>query len=254
MSATLSVKALQNGGDPSKLANVFGKPLEGGSFAISKCGKYDIDSCSRIIDGIIEYAQDDFQKGLDIKNPSSVYYYNPVVERYSTYGVNYNYVNISPEIRKKINYLINRVQTDLENKKYLLKYISYLRAQPEIYKYVPVDLIGDINLLIRNYDKILDLNSNVISNCFNANVNEKCSEFVQKIKQEHKEFDQKYLKKVYALKTIILVGTKYTNTDYLFLPINIDNNVPLVDLEFGANPLDLGISGDFLVKVKHQLM
>jgi hypothetical protein len=251
MSATLSVKAIQNGGDPSKLANVFGKPLEGGSFAISKCGKDDIDSCSRIIDGIIAYAQDDFQKGLDIKNPSSVYYYNPVVERYSTYGVNYDYVNISPEIREQISYLINRVQTDLENKQYLLKYISYLRANPEIYQYVPVDFIGDINLLIRNYDKILDLNSNVISNCFNADVNEKCSEFVQKIKQEHQEFDQKYLKKVYALKTIIIAGSKYIGTKYLFLPINIDNNVPVVDLEFGANPLEKGISGDYLIKMDH---
>jgi hypothetical protein len=47
-----------------------------------------------------------------------------------------------------------------------------LRANPEIYQYVPVDFIGDINLLIRNYDKILDLNSNVISNCFNADVSQ----------------------------------------------------------------------------------
>ncbi len=253
MSATLSVKALQNGGDPSKLAQIFGQPIEG-SFAVSKCGKDDIQSCSKIIDGIIEYAQDEFQKGLDIKNPDAIYYYNPVAESYSTYGIGYDLVNLSPQIRENINYLIKRVQTDLENKQYLSKYISYLRAQPEIFQGIPVDFIGDINLLISNYDKLLDLNSNAIAGCFNASVNEKCPEFVQNIKGEHEKFDQKYLKKVYALKTIILVGIKNLTTKYLFLPINIDNNVPVVDLEFGANPFELGIAGDYLIKINHHYM
>ncbi len=251
ISATLSVKAIQNGGDPAKLAQIFGKPSETG-YPISNCNKENIQSCNKIIDNIISYAQGEFQNGLDLNNPHSLYYFNPSSEKYSTFGINYIPENLSPLTKTAIAKLTKQYQNDLEDKVYLSKYISYLSSNPEIRPIVPVALRGEIKTLESKIDSLMDYSSNALTNCFNEEANEKCSAFVEGVKLAHQQFaNEGNLRKIYSMKSLIQAES-INHARYLFIPASIYNSVPTQTNHFGFDPKTEKIAGEYFVKVIFQ--
>ncbi|MBX9705995.1 MAG: hypothetical protein K5Q00_07040 [Gammaproteobacteria bacterium] len=65
---SLSVYALQEGGDASQLAKIFGGPTCVGHYCVSTCDLNNLNACQGIIDGIISYAANDFPAQIDFKD------------------------------------------------------------------------------------------------------------------------------------------------------------------------------------------
>ncbi|WP_186645563.1 hypothetical protein [Fluviispira vulneris] len=251
ISATLSVKAIQNGGDPSKLAQIFGKPSETG-YPISNCSKENIQECNKIIDNIISYAQGEFQNGLDLSNPQSLYYFNPSSEKYSTFGINYIPENLSPLTKSAIAKLTKQYQSDFEDKIYLSKYISYLISKPELRPIIPVALPGEIKTLESKIEQLMEHSSNALTYCFNEEANHKCPAFVEEVNIAHQQFaNEGNLRKIYSMKSIIQAET-FNQAKYLFLPASIYNSVPTQANNFGFDPKTEKISGEYFVKAVFQ--
>lgn len=62
---SLSVYALQEGGDPTQIAKIFGTPTCGGHYCVSTCDLNNLSACQGIIDGIIGYAQNNLPGQID---------------------------------------------------------------------------------------------------------------------------------------------------------------------------------------------
>ncbi|BBH52170.1 hypothetical protein [Fluviispira sanaruensis] len=247
ISATLTVRAIQNGGDPRKLAHIFGKPSEAG-YPINNCSKDNIQACNQIIDSIISYAQGDFQSGIDINNQNSLYYFNPAIEKYSSYGINDGTKPLTPETKNAIDYLNNQYHQDLENKIYLTKFYENVISDKQLQIFVPMSLRGDIKTLISKYEKLMDYSTKSLSNCFNGDANEKCLSFVEGVKIAHQNFaNEGNLRKVYSIKSIIQ-AENMGNDKFLFIPASIYNTVPTQPYDFGFDPAKEKISGEYFVK------
>ncbi len=64
ISAKVSVNIYQEGGDPTQLGKVFEKDRTG-SYYFLKCNIQDMASCQKYVDGLIDYAKNDFPKQID---------------------------------------------------------------------------------------------------------------------------------------------------------------------------------------------
>lgn len=86
--ATISVSALQNGGTPESLQNIFINP-ETGNFNTMFCSSESVQNCQVIIDGINRYA---LTLPLQVKDDNgmiynNLYFFNPVLNSYSSVGI-----------------------------------------------------------------------------------------------------------------------------------------------------------------------
>ena len=86
--ATISVSALQNGGTPESMQNIFINP-ETGNFNTMFCNSESVQNCQVIIDGINRYAlglpsQVQNDSGMIYNN---LYFFNPVLNSYSSLGI-----------------------------------------------------------------------------------------------------------------------------------------------------------------------
>ncbi|MBX9597710.1 MAG: hypothetical protein K2X04_03935 [Burkholderiales bacterium] len=88
MNAIIDVEAVQIGGMPDKLANIFKASKEG--FYVSSCSFKTINDCDQIINGVIGYAQSLSQQVRDGNGkivPENLTYYNPSTEKYTDLGI-----------------------------------------------------------------------------------------------------------------------------------------------------------------------
>lgn len=79
MQGDISVHALQLGGDPSRLPNMFTKGADGYYFL--NCDFSNLADCNRGINGIVDYGKDDFSNQIKFEggkpvDPSSLYYFS----------------------------------------------------------------------------------------------------------------------------------------------------------------------------------
>lgn len=86
--ATISVSALQNGGTPESMQNIFINP-ETGNFNNMFCSSESVENCQAIIDGVNRYAlglpsQVQNDSGMIYNN---LYFFNPVLNSYSSLGI-----------------------------------------------------------------------------------------------------------------------------------------------------------------------
>ncbi|MBK2243054.1 hypothetical protein [Francisella tularensis] len=65
ISGTVSINVYQIGGDPTKLANIFGEPDENGIYKATSCNLNDLSACNSAIGNIITYAKGEYQNSLD---------------------------------------------------------------------------------------------------------------------------------------------------------------------------------------------
>ena len=86
--ATISVSALQNGGTPESMQNIFINP-ETGNFNTAFCSSESVQNCQAIIDGVYRYA---LALPPQVKNDSgmiynNLYFFNPVLNSYASLGI-----------------------------------------------------------------------------------------------------------------------------------------------------------------------
>ncbi len=86
--ATISISALQNGGTPESLQNIFITP-ETGNFNTAFCSSESVENCQIIIDRVNQYA---LSLPLQVKNDdgmiyNNLYFFNPILNSYSSVGI-----------------------------------------------------------------------------------------------------------------------------------------------------------------------
>jgi len=88
----ISLSAIQQGGQPQRLNEIFGESDAQGNYPIVKCGNGidQSDACALMISNIINYAQtieNQVSDGHGGVNMDRVYYSKPVVQDYTTLGI-----------------------------------------------------------------------------------------------------------------------------------------------------------------------
>ncbi|MGF1739780.1 hypothetical protein L4C34_01640 [Vibrio profundum] len=116
---TISVLAYQEGGDPTRLANIFKLDTKG-HYYITTCSLDNLDACTSAIDGFIDYAKNDFPNQLSVKDgkvEGSAYPVDFHYENYTTFGVDAGKPVTSPEIvaaRNKLGELLYKTEENLD--------------------------------------------------------------------------------------------------------------------------------------------
>lgn len=105
----LSLSAIQLGGDPQNLNDIFGKRDDKGNYPLLDCGDSTKgDTCNNMINAIIDYAQT--MKGQITTNGGTIdlqklYYSNPVSQKWDSIAVRPYIVNPSTELLKAMETL-----------------------------------------------------------------------------------------------------------------------------------------------------
>jgi hypothetical protein len=66
MTGSIDLLAFQNGGDPSQLAKIFVNGTNG--YFITSCNLSNLSACNQVIDGVIDYAANNFANQINITN------------------------------------------------------------------------------------------------------------------------------------------------------------------------------------------
>ncbi|HLX53788.1 MAG TPA: hypothetical protein VKR58_07600, partial [Aquella sp.] len=181
--ATFAVKAYQLGGDPTKLAKIFGNPDPQGQYNIVKCSATDLDSCQAIINDVIAYAQQDFQTSVNFKDLSSLYTYEVTAKEYSRFGVQAFLTPLTPAEQDAKNYLTTTITQDRRMLNYLTAYQqqSFYNSQyvdDATQRYI-AKATGDYTTMIDNYD-----NFDIINACYGDTnkINTECISAADQVK------------------------------------------------------------------------
>lgn len=189
--ARLIISAIQLGGDPTKLANIFGAPGPDGYYILT-CASGATGDCSKAINKIIEYAQNDFQKSIDLTNPETkknYYTYGINTMTYKQIGVFATLPDLTDEAIKAKEYLMKQVEQDIEIYNYLLRYSN----QPFVKSFSkrPLD---NLHQSIRDYEKInrMYYNNDIIYACYGsgAEVSKNCIKVAEVVKNLHNNYKE----------------------------------------------------------------
>lgn len=162
--ATFSVKAYQLGGDPTKLAKIFGNPDPQGQYNIVTCSATNLDSCQNMINDVISYAKNDFQTSVNFKDPNTLYTYEFNPREYSRFGVQTSLTPLTPDQQSAKNYLTTNITQDRRMLDYLNAYQKqafYASMVDDVTKRNIVQATKDYTVMIDNYN-----NFNIINACY----------------------------------------------------------------------------------------
>jgi hypothetical protein len=170
--SSISVAAMQSGGDAQKLADLFGPKKPGENFPIVDCAGGEIDKCTDVLNGVIEYAQNDFAKGIDFKNPDNLYIYNYREMKFSDLGVKAKFNDISEEAQKASLLLIDSIKQD----RMMLEYLKKYQSQQDLMNSLPQSNITDLNNAIKKYESIVKEydNQNIMGACYGTDADHLC--------------------------------------------------------------------------------
>ncbi|MCC2625520.1 MAG: hypothetical protein K0R14_1393 [Burkholderiales bacterium] len=180
--ATFAVKAYQVGGDPTKLAKIFGNPDPQGQYNIVKCNATNLDSCQDIINDVIGYAQHDFETSVNFKDQSTLYTYEVDSNQYAALGVQTSLTPLTPDEQAAKNYLTTTITQDRQMLSYLNAYQQqsfYNTDVDDITKRNVTQAIKDYTTMISNYD-----NFNIINSCYGDTnkINTECISAANQVK------------------------------------------------------------------------
>lgn len=183
-SGKLTIHAMQLGGDPSRLANIFSKSKDG--YYLLECDTENMQACAKGIAGIIEYAQNDFSKQIQIDpskksiNANQLVYWAPIYNKYSNLGINSPTINLSKEELNNLSILDNWYREDLTN----LTFINHVIAAHGKLHFMPSTLESlnhsknNLQARMNNY-----LQSGLMA-CFNPVTDAECQEIFATVKSE----------------------------------------------------------------------
>jgi hypothetical protein len=216
--ATLLVKAYQRGGDPTKLANIFGNPDPQGSYNIVKCGPKDIQRCQDMINDIISYAQHDFQTNVNFKNQDTLYTYQYNVKAYTRLGVEAKLPVLTPEQQAARDYLTTSITQDREMLNYLRTYVNQSFFNDGNVDYVSQNnmkqAIKDYTTMINEYN-----NYDILDSCYGdtENINTRCVYAASQVKSMR----NRYIDSInFAHRMAITIVADTVIGQIVFIPIN----------------------------------
>jgi hypothetical protein len=131
----LKLSAIQEGGEPQKLADIFGELDEGGDFPMIKCqdGLSGSTACTKMIDNIISYAQTMKNQlagksgGINLQN---LYYSNPTPTDYANLGIiTQGAADPSDEILAAMRELTSRYDKAMYDLQFTTHYLTALAGK-----------------------------------------------------------------------------------------------------------------------------
>jgi hypothetical protein len=182
--ASITVKALQLGGDATKLANVFGKPGPDGNYNVKKCTMQDVNSCANMINDIINYARNDFASSVNFKDGESLYTFATNEMLYEDLGIQAHLPDLNSAEQEANQYLNDTITHD----RTMLQYLQTYQRQSMMSK---VDAITkdwlrktteQYEAMIKEYDKY-----NIIDSCYGDtnNLEQRCVDAANHVKSMH---------------------------------------------------------------------
>lgn len=150
MDATIVFEALQLGGNAAELSSLFQKSQDG-DFYIAKCNFKDLDSCNKIITGILNYAQQLPSQVTDNQgNPiqERLFYYNPTITKYSDVGIDLSSPDLSRDVIASQASLQSLVETTYQDLSFVKHY-----QKSAVAKYFDLEMAN----FLRNAEKALTL-------------------------------------------------------------------------------------------------
>lgn len=187
---TIEISAFQLGGDPTELPKIFSEKTSGGYY-ITTCSLDALRDCQGAIDGIIRYAQTDFNQQIKAKNSHArpegnlVVVGEPLVESYA----NKFRLNNLPPLDAKT--LMNRLEIaemyhKLKPKK---DFFDHMRMSP-IVGYLTPKAHDDLNKLFYHLDWNWSLFEQFSAvQCFLPGSEKRCKEIIDNIKTYSKPID-----------------------------------------------------------------
>lgn len=184
--AAITVSALQNGGTPEKLTDLFGKTAAGG-YNVNACSVTSPEACQALVDSIISYSS---TLGSQVKDANgmieaNLFYFNPVITPYSSVGVS---VPAQKSLSTSALKAQNEVFDELSLSKSRIEFLSH-------YKGDSLPIQPDLNSYIKSQTNTLNARINYINSkaadCFNAYA-ETCPTIVAQIKNTFKNSKTTY--------------------------------------------------------------
>lgn len=184
--AAITVSALQNGGTPEKLTDLFGKTADGG-YNVNACSVTSPAACQALVDSIIAYSS---TLGTQVKDAngmieSNLYYFNPVITPYSSVGIS---VPAPKPLSTAALNAQNEIFDELSLSKSRIEFLNH-------YKGDSLPIQPDLNSYIKSQTNTLNARINYINSkaadCFNAYA-ETCPTIVAQIKNTFKNSKTTY--------------------------------------------------------------
>jgi hypothetical protein len=240
--ATMFVRGLQLGGNTTSLANIFGKPDTKGDYAIISCGKDNVDACNKIVDAIIDYAQNDFMSSFSTTKTDQLYNFASHLEKFSDIGVPIDNQELKPETIAAQQSAIDLYMEDRRSFEFLNAYMN-----SQLFQYWRQENIGYFKTVVEQYQLALSSygENKILSSCFDSNPDDFCVSAVGKVKVYHDTIDSEKLvlrlRQVYFITTSEGLELTMVGTDQV-APLNplseLDGNFLFYHMK--ANKFSLG--------------
>ncbi|MDD3266615.1 MAG: hypothetical protein PHC75_05475 [Burkholderiales bacterium] len=215
--SSISIRILQLGGDPTKLANIFGDKQKSG-YHIIQCSIDNIASCDQVANNVIQYAQTDFQKNVDFHDYKTLYAYDFYNKPWSKLAIKATLPELSTQTQEAIKYLNNTLELDK-------KMLQYLQAYQQQSFWNRVDEVSKANILYakNDYQKMLKeyLDSHILEACYSggSDINKLCPITADNIKKMRQKY-QVSIDLTNRLSSAILMTNSTSTLTFTFIPLS----------------------------------
>jgi hypothetical protein len=228
--AKLVIKAMQLGGDATKLALIFGKSGDDGNYNVTSCTAQNIASCDKIINQVVDYAQNTLANSVDFKKSDGLYTFSYVDTPYKKIGIKAELPALTLAEQKANAYIADSIIQDRKMLDYLQSYQRQIfhyyddssqSSMMMLLKPQTVDLMGQAvkayDSMIHEYDKY-----DIIDSCYGdtLNLEHKCLSAADHIKELHDKYAQSInFAELMATAFIIKLSDGY----YKLMPTDMNN-------------------------------
>lgn len=219
-----SLSAIQLGGQPQKLNQIFKKPDPSKNYPFVDCGDIkgtDNNACKTMISDIIEYAA-----GMDAQlstpdgkiNLDNLYYSNPTIEKYSNLGIDTQAPDPSDEVLDAMQKLTKNYDKAVYDYKFISHYVHILENKLD--NETTVNL-GNMQKKVANQIKnVYGAPVYNVINCYRGYVSTECVDIKRKVDNALKDFQ---FTQTQQNLLDYLENNSYRADLYMFYP-NIDSN------------------------------
>lgn len=188
-----SLSAIQLGGEPQKLNNIFGEKDPSGHYPFISCGSVDgpdSEACRKMTDAIISYAQTINSQITtndgEIKQ-NNLYYTNPVISKYSTLGIVTGAPNPSPEILQAMQDLTKNFDKAMYDYTFVNHYLNALVGKLD----TPTQtaLKDASNRLSNQLNNVYLSPTYSLVNCYKGYVSQDCLKIKQNVENGVQDYD-----------------------------------------------------------------
>jgi hypothetical protein len=183
---SFSLSALQLGGEPQNLNQIFGQPGSGGDYPFVDCGSTkqggNPTACNAMVDAIVNYAQTlpgQISNSDGALNLNNLYYTNPAYEAYSSLGIPHGAVNPDAQTLQAMQTLTQQYDQTVYNYNLVNHYLNTMSL---IMDPASLEALTDAQQWLGNQlqDVYLDPYYQLL-NCYKGYVSDSCVNIEQNI-------------------------------------------------------------------------